>query len=196
MGIATILTLLRILLGPFFLLIYIYFETWGISLKALPYLLLIVMAISELSDLFDGFFARKKNQVTDLGKILDPMADSIFRISVFLTFTQGLVQLPLLLVFVFIYRDMIISTLRTVCALRGVALAARWPGKIKAVIQAIVGFFILILLLIYSLGSLRLDLLQSLSFYAVSIAALYTLISAGEYLVVNRSYIKKALSKS
>ncbi len=196
MGIATILTLLWILLGPFFLLIYIYFETWGISLKALPYLLLIVMAISELSDLFDGFFARKKNQVTDLGKILDPMADSIFRISVFLTFTQGLVQLPLLLVFVFIYRDMIISTLRTVCALRGVALAARWSGKIKAVIQAIVGFFILILLLIYSLGSLRLDLLQSLSFYAVSIAALYTLISAGEYLVVNRSYIKKALSKS
>ena len=196
MGIAIILTLSRILLGPIFLLVYLYYDAFGISLKVFPYLLLIVMALSELSDLFDGFFARRKNQVTDLGKILDPMADSIFRISVLLTFTLGFVQLPLLLIFVFIYRDMIISTLRTVCALRGVALAARWSGKIKAVIQAIVGFFIVILLIFYSWGVLSLSHLQSFSLYAVSISALYTLGSAVEYLIVNRAYIKKALAKN
>ncbi len=193
MGIAIVLTLSRILLGPLFLLLYLYYERWGIALPLLPYLLLIVMAISELSDLFDGFFARRKNQVTDLGKVLDPMADSIFRISVFLTFTQGLIQLPLLLVFVFIYRDMVISTLRTVCALRGVALAARWSGKIKAVLQAVVGFFILLLLLFYTWGVLSLGALQTISLYAVMLAALYTLLSAAEYLWVNRAYIKKAL---
>lgn len=196
MGIALGLTLSRILLGPLFLIIYLYFDDMGISLKALPYLLLSVMAISELSDLFDGLLARKKNQVTELGKILDPMADSIFRVSVLLTFTQGLVHLPLLLIFVFIYRDMIISTLRTVCALRGVALAARWSGKIKAVIQAIVGFFILILLICYSWEAISLNLLQNLSLWAVSLSAAYTLASAVEYLIANRSYIKKALTKS
>lgn len=186
---------MRILLGPLFLLIYLYYGAAGISFKVLPYFLLLVMALSELSDLFDGFLARRRNQVTDLGKILDPMADSIFRVSVLLTFTQGVIQLPLLLVFVFFYRDMVISTLRTVCALRGVALAARWSGKIKAVIQAVVGFFIVILLIFFSWGSLTLHQLQSFSFYAVLISALYTLGSAVEYLIVNRVYIQKALSK-
>ena len=78
MGIAIVLTLSRILLGPLFLLVYLYYDACGISLKVFPYLLLIVMAISELSDLFDGLLARKKNQVTELGKILDPMQIASF----------------------------------------------------------------------------------------------------------------------
>lgn len=193
MGIATVLTLLRILMGPLFLLVYVYYDAWGVPLKWMPYCLLALMTISELSDAFDGFFARRRNQVTDLGKVLDPMADSIFRISVFLTFTKGAVGLPLLLIFVFIYRDMVISTLRTVCALRGVALAARLSGKIKAVIQAVTGFFIIILLIPYSWGVLSQSALKNWSLYAVSFAAFYTLVSAVEYFIVNRLYIKKAL---
>ena len=192
LGIAILLTLLRILFGPLFLLLYLYYDAFSIPLKLLPYLLICLMALSELSDLFDGLLARKKNQVTNLGKILDPMADSIFRISVLLTFTQGIIRLPMILVFVFIYRDMVISTLRTVCALKGVALAARLSGKIKAVLQAVVGFFILLLLIPYSWGLLSLERLRDLSLYAVSLAALYTLLSAAEYLIANRSYIKRA----
>jgi CDP-diacylglycerol--glycerol-3-phosphate 3-phosphatidyltransferase len=67
--------------------VYLEYETFDISLVTLPYILLFLLGISELSDACDGYFARKYNQVTDLGKILDPMADSIYRISVFLTFT-------------------------------------------------------------------------------------------------------------
>ncbi len=140
MSLALALTLVRIALSPLFLVLYLYYPSLHISLAMLPVLLLGIMVIAEISDLLDGHLARKNNQVTELGKLLDPMADSIFRISVFLTFTQGLVQLPLLLVFVFFYRDSIISTLRTLCALRGVALAARTSGKIKAVIQAVSAF--------------------------------------------------------
>src|SRR5690554_561135 len=98
-------TLLRIFISPLFPLLYLEYERLGIPLLWLPYLLLFLLLISEFSDLFDGMVARRRNEVTDLGKVLDPMADSITHISLFLTFTQGFVRLPLLLVFVFLYRD-------------------------------------------------------------------------------------------
>ncbi len=144
MNIAHFFTLLRIFISPLFPLLYFEYQWLGIPLLWLPYLLLILLTICECSDLFDGFLARKRNQVTDLGKILDPMADTITHISLFLTFTQGMIQLPLVLIFVFLYRDLFISTLRTLCALRGVALAARFSGKVKAVIQATVAFAIIL----------------------------------------------------
>lgn len=192
---ATSLTLFRIVISPLFLVFYLYYESLGIDLVALPYLLIFLLGICELSDFFDGYLARKLNQVTDLGKILDPMADSIARLSVLLTFTQGVIQLPLLLVFIFLYRDAIISTLRTVCALRGVTLAARLSGKIKALIQALAAFMILILMIPYSLGHLSAEYLQMTSFYIVLFAAVYTFASGIEYIYANRQYIKQAWSK-
>lgn len=189
-------TLLRLLLGPLFLAVYVYHDEMAISMKLLPYLLFLLVVLSELSDLFDGFFARRKNQVTELGKILDPMADSIFRLSVFFTFTQGEVQLPLLLVLLFFYRDMFISTLRTLCALRGVTLGARMSGKIKAIVQAAVIFLIILLMIPYSRGAISLHTLQNVSFFAVLVACLYTLYSGAEYLFANRTYVKKAFGKA
>ncbi|HEV3270414.1 MAG TPA: CDP-alcohol phosphatidyltransferase family protein [Candidatus Rhabdochlamydia sp.] len=193
MSIALILTLLRILLGPIFVILYLYYDQWGFTLLSLPYVLLCLTVLSEISDVFDGLLARRYNKVTDLGKLLDPMADSIFRLSVFLAFTQGVIQLPLLLVCIFFYRDIVISTLRALCGLRGFALAARLSGKIKAVVQAIIIFFILVMLIPYSLGYLELGLLRKLSIYSVSIGVIYTLYSGCEYILANRSYIQKAL---
>jgi CDP-diacylglycerol--glycerol-3-phosphate 3-phosphatidyltransferase len=193
MNIAIILTVARIFMSPVFLLVYLYYKEIGIPLAVLPWLLIGLLSLTELSDLFDGFLARKRNQVTDLGKVLDPMADSIFRLSVLLTFTQGIIQLPLLLVCVFFYRDSMIATLRTICAMRGVALAARLSGKIKAGIQATVAFAILILMIPYALGGLSLDSLRTISFYCVLAAALYTVFSGLEYVVANFAFIKRAL---
>ena len=194
MSIALILTLSRILLGPLFLVVYLYYQDFGISMTMLPYILLFLAVVSELSDAFDGAVARRQNKVTDLGKLLDPMADSIFRLSVLLAFTQGFIKVPLLLVCVFFYRDTIISTLRTLCALRGYALAARLSGKIKAVIQATIVFFILILMIPYSMGYLDIGLLKVISFYSVLFGAVYTIYSGTEYIFANRTYIKKALN--
>lgn len=193
MSIALILTLLRILLGPIFVALYLYHDRFGFTMLSLPYVLLCLTALSEVSDVFDGLLARRYNKVTDLGKLLDPMADSIFRLSVFLALTQGVIQLPLLLVCVFFYRDIVISTLRALCGLRGFALAARLSGKIKAVVQAIIIFFILVMLIPYSLGYLELGLLRKLSIYSVTIGVIYTLYSGCEYILANRSYIQKAL---
>lgn len=189
------LTIGRLFISPIFFIFYLKYEKLGISLHALPFILMFLLAISELSDFFDGFLARKFNLVTELGKILDPMADSITRLTILLTFTQGFINLPLLLVFVFVYRDAMISTLRTVCAMRGVTLAARTSGKIKAVIQALSIFIILILMVPFAWGSLSLEQLQDTTFYIVIAAAIYTLFSAGEYIYVNRAYIKQAWLK-
>lgn len=193
MPVAHYFTFARIFISPIFLLIYLYHTELGISSLTLPLVLALLLGGSELSDAFDGYIARKYNQVTDLGKILDPMADSIYRISVFLTFTLQPVKIPLGLVFIFLYRDSVISTLRTICALRGFALAARVSGKLKAVIQAIAAFAILALMLLSSLRIITPSELTLYSTYIAGTAAIYTLYSGIDYIIANASYIKKAL---
>jgi len=195
LNIALALTLGRILLSPVFLIIYLFHASLGISLFALPFILIGLVILAELTDLFDGMAARHRNQVTELGKILDPMADSIFRLSVFLALTQGFVHLPLWLVLLFFYRDSIISMLRTLCALRGYALAARFSGKVKAVVQGCAAMIILVLMIPYALGLIKLGLFRDISFYIVLGAVGYSLFSGIEYLKANQSYIKKALVK-
>lgn len=186
------LTIGRIFISPIFLIFYLKYQQLGITLHALPFILIFLLVLSELSDFFDGFLARRFNLVTELGKILDPMADSITRLTILLTFTQGFIRLPLLLVFAFVYRDAMISTLRTVCAFRGVTLAARTSGKIKAVLQASSIFAILILMIPYAWGSLSLLQLQNISLIIISAAAVYTVFAGGEYIWANRSYIRQA----
>jgi CDP-diacylglycerol--glycerol-3-phosphate 3-phosphatidyltransferase len=192
-SIANYLTFIRIFISPIFLLVYLEYEAFNINLITLPYVLLFLFGISELSDACDGYIARKYNEVTDLGKILDPMADSIYRISVFLTFTLPPIQLPMILIFLILYRDSIISTLRTICALKGLALAARPSGKIKAAIQAFSIFVILLLLIPYSLGELHEETLHLISSIIVTVASIYTLFSGVDYIYANRQYIARLI---
>ncbi len=190
---ANCLTFFRIFISPVFLLVYLQHESFGISQNLLPYVLLCLLGVLELSDAFDGYVARKYNQVTDLGKILDPMADSICRTSIFLTFTMPPVNVPMVCVFIFLYRDSVISTLRTVCALRGFALAARPSGKVKAIIQALCSFLITILLIPHSTGHLSSQALYQLSTVFVLVSALYAIYSGIDYLIANRSHIQRVL---
>lgn len=193
MTIPNYLTFVRLIISPIFLLIYIEHDALGINNIMLPYVLLALLTVSELSDAFDGFLARKYNQVTDLGKVLDPMADSIAHISVFLTFTLDPVRLPIPLIFIFLYRDSVVSTLRTVCALKGFALAARLSGKVKAVLQAIAAYTVLILMIPHSLGMLSTEALHSISTWVVGFAAFYAIFSGIDYIYANWSYISRLL---
>lgn len=188
------LTFIRVVMSPVFLVLYLYGASWGIPAGGVPYVLLGIMMICELSDVFDGFLARRHNKVTALGKVLDPMADSLFRLTVFLSFTQGVVQIPLVMVLVFFLRDSIVNSLRTLCALQGVALAARLSGKVKAVVQATTAFFILILMIPYTAGCLEISSFYAMCFYATAVAALYTVLSGAEYIVANWKLIQKAFS--
>lgn len=193
MTIAHYFTFLRIFISPIFLLIYLYPKSFGLEPISLSIVLFILLAISELSDAIDGYIARRFNQVTELGKILDPMADSIYRISLFLTFTQDPVKLPMVLVFVFLYRDSVISTLRTICALKGFTLAARPSGKIKAAIQGLAAAIVILLMFLTAINFISPEQLTSYSTAVVSAAALYTVLSGVDYVVSNWKYIRRLL---
>jgi len=188
-----IITLSRVALCPLFLVIYLFYEKMSIPLVVLPYILLGLVIILELTDIFDGLVARKTNQVTNLGKIIDPMADSIVRLSVLLTFTQGIIQLPMLLTLLFVFREIIISTLRTLCALNGHALAARLSGKLKAVFQAVATILIILMMIPYSLGYISLLMLQKTSLWIITLTAAYTILSGLEYLYIHRNDIKASI---
>ena len=161
---------------------------------AIPFILIFLLLICQISDVLDGMFARKRNEVTDLGKVLDPMADSMLSLSILLSFTKSPLSIPLLLVLVFLYREFVISTLRILCALKGFALAARTSGKVKTILQATLFFLILILMIFYEYGVISLKVWQNISLLSMSVVAVYTVISAIDYIIANRGYIKKSLN--
>lgn len=193
MSIANLITLSRIVLSPLFLVVYLWHDSLWISSFSLPFVLLGLLILTESSDAMDGYLARKFNQVTDFGKIIDPLADSICHLSVFLTFTLPPVNLPVWMIFLFFYRDSVISTLRTLCALRGMALAARMSGKIKAILQATAAFAVIILMILHANGSLSDHQLTLYSSWIVGAAAVYTIFSIGDYVFANRLYIARTL---
>jgi len=196
MNIAHFFTLLRLVISPIFPLLYLQYEWFGISFASVPYILLALLVICECSDLFDGFFARRRNIVTDLGKILDPIADSVTHITLFFMFTQGVVQLPLMIVFIFLYRELFIGGLRTLCALRGFTLAARFSGKVKAVLQGVVCALVISLMIPYSKGYMSLESLRLNSLVLAGIVVIYTVISVVDYVFANRHYIQRALQRA
>lgn len=186
------LTIGRLFISPLFLIFYLFYGSFGISFKILPYILLGLIVVSEISDFFDGRIARRYNAVTELGKVLDPMADSFTQTTILFAFTQGVVKLPLMLIVLFLYRDLVISTLRTLCAMKGYTLAARMSGKVKAFLQGMSILSIVGLMIPYSLGWISLETLRLVSFNIVCVTATYTILSGIEYIWVNRSYIKQA----
>jgi len=189
MSLITILTLGRMFVCPIFLWIYFYYGDDVVSSVVIPSILFVLIILCELSDILDGFFARKMGMVTLLGKILDPMSDTIVRLSVFLAFTQGVVQLPLVFVLACIVREFIVGSLRTLCAFQGLILAARKSGKYKAVFQAMAIIAIIFLMILCALGKIPVHFLQVGSHWIFVFTALYTVFSGLEYLWVYRKYI-------
>lgn len=189
MTIPNYFTLIRLVIAPLFLVFYTGYEQLGITAKELPYLLLALLTLSEVTDGFDGYLARRLNQVSDLGKILDPMADSLCRLTMFLAFTAQPINMPLYIFFIFFFRDSLISGLRTICAIKNYTLAARPSGKIKAILQAITAYLIILMMIPYAYGYLS---QESLTFYSSligMITAIYSVLSGLEYFYANRKYI-------
>jgi CDP-diacylglycerol--glycerol-3-phosphate 3-phosphatidyltransferase len=113
--------------------------------------------------------------------------------SVFIAFlAAGLI--PWWMVLIFVYRDSLISTMRTVCAYRGEVVAARTSGKLKAIIQATVIIAILTGRIASALfpALLPTALLNEVAWWLVLVAALYTLYSLYEYVAANWAIVSSA----
>jgi CDP-diacylglycerol--glycerol-3-phosphate 3-phosphatidyltransferase len=104
------------------------------------YLLLGIAAASELSDVLDGQFARRLQQVSHFGKLMDPYADSTFRMTVFFCFASHVYGrwVPLWMVVILLYRDITTSVVRTFGLGKRKVISARISGKIKGFVQGTV----------------------------------------------------------
>jgi CDP-diacylglycerol--glycerol-3-phosphate 3-phosphatidyltransferase len=137
MNVPNKLSTLRILLVP--IIIYLLFiNTLSSSIAAL-----VVFALAALTDKYDGYYARKHDLITTLGKILDPLADKLLIIGVFTAFVQiGVLSTwPLLII---VARELAVTGLRVVAADQGSVIPANIWGKTKTTIQMITAIALII----------------------------------------------------
>ena len=165
------LTVLRVLMIPFFV-IALMLE--GGANQTYRYVAAAIFIIARLTDLLDGKIARKYNLVTNFGKFMDPLADKLLVCSALICMIE-LGQLPAWMVLIIIAREFIISGFRLVASDNGVVIAASYWGKWKPTFQ-----MISVVLLI-----LNIEALSMLTNATVWIALALTVISLVDYIVKN-----------
>lgn len=117
------LTILRIVLS-FVFMFFIFSQ--GLMAKTLA---LVIFTIASITDFLDGYIARKYNLITDLGKLLDPIADKILVLTAFLAFVHMRI-VAVWMVVIIIFRELLITGMRVFLARKGKVLAASAGGEI------------------------------------------------------------------
>jgi CDP-diacylglycerol---glycerol-3-phosphate 3-phosphatidyltransferase len=196
MNVATLITLVRVLVAP----VFAYFFITGFQHGRSATWILICAGIAlliEITDVLDGQIARARKEVTDFGKVFDPVADSLSRQTIFISFmVVGII--PWWLYLVFFYRDALMQLLRIICASGGLVLAARQSGKTKAVLQGASTFAVLAVL---ALQAYHLPWMPARfwgfhpAFWVMVFPALFTLLSVADYVVPNVGLIKKMMEQ-
>lgn len=126
------ITMLRIFLVPIFVIFLCFVDTWDWTI----WVALGLYIIASFTDFIDGYLSRKNNQVTQFGKIMDPLADKLLVSSGFIMLT-GLGVIPAGITVVIIFRDFFVNALRMFGADKGSDLAAMLSGKIKTAFQLV-----------------------------------------------------------
>jgi len=143
MNTANKLTMSRVLLIPVFIvLLHIDFKV-NIFITNISIALLVFIA-AAITDLADGAVARKRNQITDFGKFMDPLADKILTFAALLWFIE-VELIPAWLVLVVIIREFMVTGIRLVAAAKNTVIAASIYGKIKTgvTVGCIITMFVL-----------------------------------------------------
>lgn len=204
MTLASKLTMGRIVCIPFFIFFLFFAGLWG-KLFAL----LIFMGAS-FSDFLDGWFARKRNEVTSIGKIADPVADKILVYSAFISFIQ-LRLIPFWMVIIIMGRDFWIMGLRVELAEKKIILSASRLAKLKTFFEDVAVFFILFALALEGFGAriwawgaefidssgaiyrtfgVRIWAWGEIAYLLIGIATLLALTSGIQYWLENRRYLE------
>jgi len=164
------LTLIRIVLIPVFLaLLYIDFPVNS-------YVAMCVFIAAGLTDIADGYIARRRAQITDFGKFLDPLADKVLVVAAMLWFVEK-GAMPAWVALVVILREFMVTALRLVAAGNDRVIAAGMLGKIKTVVT------------MGGLTLMFLPLRQWMVYICLAAITVTTLVSGVEYFVKNRDMI-------
>lgn len=155
-------------------------------------ILWILFIIIELSDFLDGQVARSSDQVSSFGKLFDPFADVLARVTYFVCFAfSGL--MPLWVLLVILYREFSILFLRMMLSFRQIAMGARPGGKLKAGVYMLAGFLSLLYMTFtfyFSTSSLINLVLLVLQIVYYGAAAL-SILSFADYLVQYQKLIRE-----
>lgn len=168
------LTLLRVILIPFFVICLLAVEAgWG------KWAALAIFIIASLTDTLDGYLARRDNLVTNFGKFMDPLADKLLVCSAMICLVD-MERIPSWIVIIIIGREFVISGFRLIASDNGVVIAANYWGKIKTVCQ-----MIMIIVVIANLGGFFAIVEQIL----IYLSLILTVISLATYLWDNRKVL-------
>ena len=139
-----------------------------------------IFGVAMVTDFLDGYYARKYHQESDLGKLLDPLADK-FLVGSVLIMLIPLNRIPALIVALIIARELAVTGLRSIAAEKNIIIAADWLGKYKTAFQCVA---LIPLIVHYPILGLQFQLAGD---FFVVIALFFTLWSGIDYFV---SYYK------
>ena len=176
MNVPNTLTVLRVIMIPFFVLFML-----GDITSVDKYIALGIFIAASLTDTLDGYLARKNNQVTNFGKFMDPLADKLLVCSAMICLIPS-GKLAAEIVIIIIAREFIISGFRLVASDNGVVIAANYWGKFKTVSQ-----MAMIIVLIADFGGVF-DMVGTVLIW---IATALTVISLVDYVWANREVLTK-----
>lgn len=192
-----ILSTIRIVLAPIFLVLYVQDEVVWRALSVG------IFAVAVVTDFFDGYIARLYEAQTSYGVFLDPLADKFLTFAGFicLPFIDA-TQFPWWAIVIIVLRDVVVTTMRVVADWRNIKMKTRLTAKIKTMSQMIFLYLVLLVGVFVStdvwLSSYCIQLLQSgvLGWLMMVVVAL-TLYSGLEYIYVNKNiFIKKYDTKN
>ncbi|MVO99086.1 CDP-diacylglycerol--glycerol-3-phosphate 3-phosphatidyltransferase [Paenibacillus lutrae] len=188
MNLANKITLARIFLVPiimFFMLINVQFPHIEISSFTITYnqiIAALIFIIAASTDSLDGYIARKNKQVTNLGKLLDPLADKLLVTAVLVSLVE-MDKVDAWIVIVIISREWAVTGLRQIALLEGsVIMASKW-GKAKTAAQITAIIALLINNFPFAFIDVPFDLI------ATWVAAIITVYSGIDYFVKNKHVI-------
>ncbi len=173
------LTLIRVILVPVFM--------WAF-LKGFDIAAIIIFALAAITDQLDGYLARKNNQVTTFGKLMDPIADKVLTIAALVCFIEaGADFVTSWVVMLVIARELIVTGIRLIAVGENQVIAASSWGKAKTVSQMVT----LIAIMVDRIIPLRIGGSQflCLTFWLVVLTVVLTVYSGVDYVVKNRRLI-------
>lgn len=166
------LTMGRIFAIPVFIVVF---------LTDYRYAAAVIFILAALTDMLDGYIARKRNLVTNFGKLMDPLADKLLVMSALICLAQ-VGDVPGWMVIVILGREFIITGMRQVAAAQGIVIAAGTTGKIKTITQMIA--IPLLILENWPFSMLGADIPMDAIF--LWIALIMTIVSGAEYIMKNK----------
>lgn len=174
LNLPNVLTVLRILAVPVIVVALLDETPNGDALAAA------VFALAAFTDGLDGYIARRRDDVTTFGKLMDPLADKLLIVAALIALVS-LNRLAAWVAMVIIARELAVTGLRAVAAERGVVIAASWLGKLKTILQIAAVFA----LIAAHPAPLTVDIL-------VYLAVAVTVISGADYFFGLRKRIEEA----